>query len=143
MDWLPTMFCETFYIQGEISYPPFHSRVMAMGKNFNVPPGVLRFQTRFGVKLDSAKDSQWFINEVRKVHPKVVIIDPLYKFMTSRGEEHISRTLDTLDQLIEQVQCSVVVITHSRKPKTDYRGQAVDMGAVKFPALCWNNGQTA
>ena len=123
---------KVLYIQSEISRFPFRMRLIPMGRNQTVPPKTIYFVTEFGLKLDREQGLKDLFAAVDKVTPDVLILDPLYKFMTISDESAIQRTLDGLDQLMSQRHITTVIIHHSRKPHLSSNGQVVDMGGAEL-----------
>jgi RecA-family ATPase len=123
---------KVLYIQAEISRFPFRMRLIAMGRNQQVPPQQIFFATEFGLKLDRSQGMADLTAALDKVQPEILVIDPLYKFMTSSDEAAIQHTLDFLDLLIEKKNLTIIVVHHSRKPRASATGQIVDMGGAEI-----------
>ena len=144
--------CKVLYVQGEIAKPAFWGRVTSMLPNFPLvapngagilPMQTLYFASVFGLKLDRGPDGKQLQQDVARVRPKVLILDPLYKFMSSRTEESIQATTDILDYLIGTYNMSVIIVAHSRKPKTDYKGATIDQGGSELAGAlleAWADG---
>ena len=141
-DWLGfrTTQSKVLYVQGEIAKPQFQQRVFSMLANFPlmapgtsptpgiIQPRTLYFSSVFGMKLDTTQDQRQMDQDTGRILPKVLIIDPLYKFMSSRREESIQATTDLCDMLIGKYNLSVIIVAHARKQGTDYRGNPIDTG---------------
>lgn len=123
---------KVLYIQGEISRIPFKGRIVKMGGNYKIPPQQLFFSSQFNMKLDRDSDQQDLEKEIVKRKPTILMIDPAYKFTLTQNEDSISRLLGYLDYLIDAHKICVILIHHSRKPRTNPTGQLIDMGGSEL-----------
>jgi RecA-family ATPase len=120
------------YIQAEIPKLLFRTRVVKMAQNQSVPVGSLAFASEFNLKLDRAEGRQELEQAVKKHKPNILILDPLYKILSGPEETNVVRVLDTLDWMIGKADLTVILIHHSRKPRTNVTGQVVDMGGSEL-----------
>ncbi len=123
---------KVLYVQGEISKIPFKGRLMKMASQYKIPPQHLFLSSEFNMKLDRDSDMKDLEKEIAKRQPKILMIDPAYKFLVTQAEESISKFLSFLDYLITAYHLCVIVIHHSRKPRTNPAGQLIDMGGSEL-----------
>jgi len=120
------------YIQGEIDRGLFKVRVEQMGKGLYIPPKTLFFETRMHWPLNHLGPQKELLGWVQQLSPKVIILDPAYRFLSSQAEESIEGLLNFLDALIYQNGVTIVLIHHSRKPRSSPQGQLIDMGGSEI-----------
>lgn len=123
---------KVLYVQGEISKIPFKGRILKMGSQYRIPAQQLLFASEFNMKLDRDSDMKDLEKEIIKRQPKILMIDPAYKFLVTQAEDSISKFLSFLDYLISTYHICVILIHHSRKPKTNPSGQIIDMGGSEL-----------
>ncbi len=123
---------KVLYVQGEISKIPFKGRVLKMGSQYKIPPQQLLFSSQFNMKLDRDSDMKELEGEIAKRKPNILMIDPAYKFLVTQTEDSISRFLGFLDYLIDAHHMCIILIHHSRKPRTNPTGQLIDMGGSEL-----------
>ncbi len=124
---------KTLYIQAEVPRWMFRKRVVKMGSNITVPPDALYFETNRRMKLDKESGLKDVENNIKRLRPKLLIIDPMYKFTSGPEEQTILRFVDNLDYLIDAYPpLTVVLIHHSRKPRTNLTGSVVDQGGAEL-----------
>jgi len=126
------------YVQGEISQIPFRGRVVQMSRNATLPPNALHFATEFGLKLDrdsgmdELKKGLDSIARRYKAPIEVLMVDPLYKFVSDSSESSIQRMVDNLDILLDRENITLVMVHHSRKAQLTSSGAVVDMGGAEL-----------
>lgn len=129
---IKTQQSRVLYIQSEISRWLFNQRVLKMGMNMSVAPRSYFLSTEFHLKLDKQDGLVELHKVVDKVKPDVLILDPLYKLISSPDELSILRAIDSLDSILERHHCAVVIVHHSRKPKTTATGSPIDLGGAEL-----------
>jgi RecA-family ATPase len=120
------------YVQAEVPRPMFRLRTIKMGSNQTVPNNTLYFMTNSTIKLDRDSGMKDLIRNVEKVNPKVLIIDPIYKFTTGSEESTLLHFVDNMDLLISKYGMTIVLVHHSRKPKMALSGDIVDQGGSEL-----------
>ena len=82
------------------------------------------------IKLDKGFGYTELEKEIIRLHPGVVIIDPIYKVVSGRitDEYDMRQFTDRMDILIDKYHFSLILIHHDRKSQV-YEGQAVNMGS--------------
>jgi RecA-family ATPase len=88
--------------------------------------------TNSTIKLDRDSGMKDLIRNVEKVNPKVLIIDPIYKFTTGSEESTLLHFVDNMDLLISKYGMTIVLVHHSRKPKMALSGDIVDQGGSEL-----------
>lgn len=125
----------TMYLQAELSNFDLQVRLRSMrqqvSQNPNLTPADIIIVTG-SPKLDTKLGREELRGLILKHHPHVIIIDPLYKFVTAGGSvpEFISATQDTIDELINLYHVSFVIVHHTRKPFVDGSGKIIRHGAL-------------
>ena len=135
-DWLgiPTQPAPVLYIQAEIHPSLFRDRML---KTWNM---AYNFQHQFEYntataiptpKLDTVDGMKLFRTALFKYKPRLLIIDPLYRFATL-DMEHLQKVVDNIDRLIYEFNLTVIVVHHPRKTQTDQAGSAVNRGGEEL-----------
>ena len=90
----------------------------------------LHFISEPFLKLDQGWGVTELEKEVQRLHPGLVIVDPLYKVVSGRitDEYDMRKFTDRMDNLIAKYQFSLILIHHDRKDQV-FEGQAVNMGS--------------
>lgn len=133
----------TLLLQTEISHPILHSRIKPMWASIWTPPAVngatpqvqggniippesttgkqVWFWTEAYIKLDTDIGMVKLAEQIEKLQPQVVIIDPLYKVISGKmtDQDAITRLTDNLDLLRAKYHVAVILVTHTRKPPRD------------------------
>jgi RecA-family ATPase len=120
------------YVQSEIPRIPFNVRVLKMGKNYIIPKDTLYFCTTYSTKLDRADGRKYVLDLVAKIKPDTIVFDPFFKLVSTSTEDSIAAVLDFLDELKHKHNLSVIIVTHSRKPKTTITGEIIDSGGAEI-----------
>jgi len=129
--WLnfPTVSKRILYIQAEIPKAAFRSRLMKMGANIQgMPTNAALFSTTFVTKLDKPAGRDELLRAVTQFQPDVTFLDPMYRFMSSSGEDSVIKVLDVADELKSVYRQAVVIALHARKSRINTIGQLVDSG---------------
>ena len=121
----PTSGSKVLYLQLEISYPLFRSRLSKswsfretlVEDKDKVSARNLHFWTQHWLKLDQPQGISIIDHYLEEIHPDVLIIDPLYKVVTGNllTVLDMQKLVDALDILIGKHGCSVILISHTRK----------------------------
>jgi len=120
------------YVQAEVPRPMFRIRTLKMGRNLTVPHGFLNFATQRNLKFDRDSGFDELYKACNKIRPTVLIVDPIYKFTSGSEEPTLLRFVDNMDKLIDDFGLSVVLIHHSRKPRSTAQGAIIDMGGSEL-----------
>ena len=128
----PTLPSIVFYVQMEIPRKAFKKRLGASSlSNSTVVRTNFHTTTVFWLKIDKEDGVAVLEEEVKRLQPDVVIIDPFYKVISGseNSTEDIERVTDQLDLLIEQHHFALIVSAQARKnlivPKS---GAPIDLG---------------
>lgn len=106
---------KVIYIQGEISPYFLEQRIKAMQHNVGlVDPQSLAISTNFKLKIDTQQGIAQIKADVQRSGADVVILDPLYRLLSSQDERSIAIALDTCNELKSDNK-TVIVIHHARK----------------------------
>lgn len=115
---------DVLYVQTEIPEKMLQERAEKMIKNFPACNGtkpighMLYLWTENYLKLDGGMPGYGQLcGHLEKLHPQVVIIDPLYKVMSGNflKVEVAAPFLDSMDALIHKYKVAVVLVAHPRK----------------------------
>lgn len=136
----------TLYVQTEISHPLLHFRIKPMWENLWTPPEVngavpqlvggntipkdtttgkqVWFWTEAYLKLDTPVGIVKLAEQVEKLQPDLVIIDPLYKVISGKmtDQDIITALTDNIDLLRAKYNVAFLLITHTRKSRHDDDG---------------------
>lgn len=115
--------CSVLYVQSEISEPLLHQRMKPMwtnltGRKIEAPLKPMWVATSPFLVLDM----DWGYNELRdtieELRPEVVILDPVYKFMSGSitDPNSVGNFVRSLDKLIADYNCALILLHHTRKP---------------------------
>ena len=123
----------TMYLQSEISEGEFKCRLMPLS-----PSPTMFVETVHGLTLlGSDTDKLW--KRLRVIQPSVLVLDPLYMLMEGdiTNISHITIVNRTIDQIIDEFGCSVVIIHHSRKLTEEQSRDSLlnALGSVAIPAF--------
>uniref|UniRef100_A0A6M3J3Y8 Putative ATPase domain containing protein n=1 Tax=viral metagenome TaxID=1070528 RepID=A0A6M3J3Y8_9ZZZZ len=110
---MPTNKAKVLYLQFELGARVLQERMQNTGRDYsNVYVG-----TTFSMKLDTPMGQGMLIEALAATEPKVLILDPFYKIL--QGDENESQdvqvVIDFLDSMIDQFECSVVIMHHPGK----------------------------
>ena len=136
-DWFgfTTQRCSCWYIQAEIPRAPFKGRVMKMATS-NLAPGSIQggiwFSTAMTVKFDTDKGFKELLSGIQQLRPMIVIIDPLYKFLSGMETAAGQKFQDNIDRIIESFGTTFIIIAHSRKSQVTNSGGVMDLGAQEL-----------
>jgi hypothetical protein len=85
------------------------------------------------IKLDQGFGYQALEAEIYRLHPTVIIIDPLYKVVSGRlsDEWEMRKFTDRVDMLIDKHKVSVIIIHHDRKEQIQ-EGQVMNRGSQEM-----------
>ena len=102
----------TLYLQAEVSHATLRSRII-------YPRAGCFVGTIGSLKLDTSRGAELLCEVLEAVTPKVLILDPLYKFVrygNMNDEEKIQVVLDFIDEwVIEKYGCACVIIHHKNR----------------------------
>lgn len=125
---------KVFYLQAEIADAYFWERTEKMNQHFQLAgtprASNLYLERNLDLRLDTKKGAAYFEDTLRQVKPDVVIVDPLYKFMS--GDDNDQHAVKAVQEVIDEVaivgySAAVVLVHHSRKPAS-YAGQQFNFG---------------
>jgi len=119
--------CRVMYLQGEITKYGFRLRVVKMASNLGkaIPLDALYFDSSFTFKLDRKSDIDRLRKDIARFNPKVLIIDPWYKMLSTEDNRAYDATKDVMDSLIADFGISVIMVHHDTVPKTDVNGKVI------------------
>jgi len=120
------------FTQAEVPRWLFRKRTVAMASNITIPPNMLFFDTRRDLKLDRTTDLKEFEKDIARIAPKVLFLDPMYKYISGPEEPVVLRFADNLDYLIDKYHLTVVLVHHSRKPRATMSGSVIDQGGSEL-----------
>lgn len=127
------------YLQLEIPHALLQRRIRTMSRGKRKMQSEIVFWTEHFMKLDTPLGLQQLEREIQKYLPAVIIIDPIYKVLSGNilDAHSIQVLLDNMDKLIAKYGCSIVLVSHTRKPIKDMdAGWGSDdlLGSVFFSA---------
>lgn len=118
---------KVLYLQLELSAPLFRSRLtktwsfretmMDSELSNSVARKNLHFWTQHWLKIDQPQGVAILDHYLEEIQPDVLIVDPLYKVVTGNllTVLDMQKLVDALDILIGKHECSVILISHTRK----------------------------
>ena len=144
-DWLgfdtPNQGTSVFYLQLEISYQLFRSRLDQSWSHRQRYDPLLRpltLWTQHWLKLDTTQGFNLLDYYLGKHQPDLLIVDPLYKVISGNllNAIDVQHVIDALDKLIGKHNLSVVLISHTRKGMMDMGEWGSDdlIGSIFFSA---------
>jgi len=88
------------------------------------------------IKIDTKEGMSLVAKRLLEVKPDLFIIDPLYKVMTGNilDPNHVRDFLDNLDKLMANHDCSILIISHTRKGVYDEWGSDDLIGSMFLSA---------
>jgi hypothetical protein len=104
-----------------------------------LPDDTMFFETTRAVRLDEPAGLAWLRRRIEAVHPDLVIIDPLAKFMV--GDENSTRDMGrlvaALDTLVEAYGIAIILVHHTGKPRETERsgGERLRGSSALFGAV--------
>ena len=124
------------YLQLEIPNPMLQERIKKMvpiNTNNRAP---FYIWTEPTIKIDTDDGFKRIEQEIIKYHPKVLVIDPIYKIVSGDllSTSHIQKLTDWIDRLINDYQLSIVLVHHTRKGAYEEWGSDDMLGSVIFSA---------
>lgn len=132
----------TLYVQAELNPPVLQTRLGSMlpAVALPLPPDTLYFETTRTLRLDDPAGLARLRGMIEAVHPDLVIVDPLARFMS--GDENSTRDMGrlvaALDTLVEAYGVAILLVHHTGKPRAEgeraggerLRGSSALFGAV-------------
>jgi hypothetical protein len=107
------------YLQAEISPPSLQDRLRKMKNGGPWPEEGWFWQiTKKGLRLNLDRDLKLLSDALSQFQPKVLILDPLYKFhsLDENKAGDMTRLFNNLDRLITDHDLSIVIAHHHGKP---------------------------
>ena len=98
--------------------------------NSNYDRSRLSVATTFGTKVDMKPGWDDLKRLIKDVDPSVLILDPIYKFISTTTPDNIQHFADKMDELIQEFRLSILLIHHTRKPMADNSGQIIRQGVL-------------
>jgi hypothetical protein len=145
---LQTTKCSVLIIQIEIVEAAYHKRIVKYTNYIDNPPNNICFKTETQLKIDTGvglsrldKIIQQAKNNLDPALPLVVIIDPLYRCLSSNvsDAQDASRAQDNLIQMSSKHSCAIVLVHHTRLTQVCDSGP-VNLGAEELMGSSyWNN----
>jgi len=125
-----TVESRVLYIQMEMPYLTFVQRLRDSSLS-NLPQVQENFYTltKFWLKLDKDEGIKELEEEVMRLEPAVIIIDPAYKALSGgETEEDLNRLFDRFDVLMEKYKFSSILTFQGRKTQVLPTGEKRDFG---------------
>jgi len=109
------------FLQFEIAEPRFRQRVNGVARALKIPPDndlALHLITLNSLRLDAGEGVREFKKLVRATRAEIVFLDPMAKLHTGDENEQadMQQLLNTLDDCIEELGISVILVHHISKP---------------------------
>jgi RecA-family ATPase len=125
------------HLQLEIAHPLLHKRVVPMARE-TTPKKDVYFWTEHYMKLDDSVGFNQLHEQLEKIRPNVLVIDPVYKIIKGNPlDAHAVQLLfDNLDKLIAEYNLAILLISHTRKGAYDDPLSGSDdlLGSVLYSA---------
>ena len=129
------------YLQLELPHARLQKRVIAMSNGQRWTKEPIVFWTEHFLKLDTPLGMAKLDSHLNRWRPRLLIIDPVYKVLSGDilDAHSIQVLLDNMDKVIEKYMCSIILVSHTRKPIKDMDnggGRSSDdlLGSVFFSA---------
>ena len=117
---------KVLYIQAEISPQQLEVRLRKMRQNVPpVDPRTLATLTNFKLKIDTPQGRTDLFKYIGEAKAEVIILDPLYRLISSQEEKSIQAAIDVCDEL-KEAKKTIVVVHHARKAVRAQDG--IDLG---------------
>jgi len=123
------------YLQLELPGAMLQQRIKKMVV-VSDPHEPLHVWTEPTIKIDLDDGYKRIKEMVAKYHPKVLVIDPIYKIMSGDmlDTRHVQNLVDMIDKLIEEEKVSIMLVHHTRKGVFEESGSDDMLGSVIFSA---------
>jgi hypothetical protein len=126
---MPTTQGRVLYLQFEMGLEILQSRMKETGQDYDN----VFVDTSFSMKLDKDSEQKYLKAAMLAIRPDVLILDPLRPVIS--GDENEAKDMgilvDFLDEIIEEFNCSILVIHHAGKDiQRGSRGSSVFEGWV-------------
>jgi len=117
-------------LQSEIPKAQYQKRASKYVAGNNINTDSLWIASEPYIKIDKGFGYTDLERDILRIHPLLVIIDPLYKVVSGRitDEYDMRQFTDRMDVLINKYHFSLILIHHDRKEQV-FEGQAVNMGS--------------
>ena len=123
-------------IQTEIPKALYRERVIKYTMHHKVVNmNGIYFVTDLGLRLDSPWGQSAMEDILKKIEPRVCIIDPIYKAMGGdiSNSVDVQHTIDTIDTLMNRYKSACILVAHENKGTIDVAtGQKYNRGANKI-----------
>lgn len=131
-------------IQTEIPKALYRERIIKYITHHKVENVLgIHFVTDLGLRLDSGFGVSAMEEVLKKVEPRVCIIDPVYKSMGGdiSNSVDVQHTIDNIDLLMSRYKCACILIAHENKGLVDLStGTKINRGANKIMGSSyWQN----
>lgn len=74
-----------------------------------------------------------FRSYCRRVRPKLIVIDPLYRVVPAlRDDRAVIHVTARLNEIVEEIECGLLVLHHKHRPRTDVFGVQIDEGVEAY-----------
>lgn len=128
------------YIDEENGAPMLYKRLQQLkaGYFYRDDPENLHLVINGGLKLDNQEDAGVFLEVIRKLRPRLVIMDSMVRFL--EGEENESTNVrlvfETAKLIREEIGCTVIVLHHITKSSAGGKPDMFSLrGSGDFAAL--------
>jgi len=117
-------------VQLEIPKAAFRARIQKYTGAHDLYPDNIHFACQHYLKLDRDSGKATLDRVIGGIKPDVVIIDPVYKILSGNISDSydMMKLLDNFDDLMDRHNFSLILVTHTRKPKVDEEGDPIDRG---------------
>lgn len=119
-----------YLLQVEVPQTQLRERVIKYALGNQTTSDMVWLCTEHYIKLDKGFGQSELEKELDRTHPKVLIIDPIYKVVSGRmtDEYDMRQFMDRVDILMGKYKFALILIHHDRKHQL-FEGQVIDMGA--------------
>jgi RecA-family ATPase len=110
------------YLEMELGQDGLQTRLRGLVGEEDASPLDIFVKTRdTAMRLDTPEGEEFIKREVAEGKPDVLIIDPLAKFhvQDENSAQEMSYVIRKIDHLVEDFNCSVIVVHHLKKPNTE------------------------
>jgi len=121
----------TLMLQVEIPKVQYRNRVHKYAQGNNITKlDNLHFLTESYIKLDKGFGCSSLEQEIVRLKPGVVIVDPLFEVVSGRltDEFDMRQFTDRMNMLMNKHHFALIIIHHDRKPQI-FEGQSVNLGS--------------
>lgn len=125
------------YLQAEIGDDQFWERTVSMDSHYrlNGTPAAqnLWLERQLDLKLNTPQGLHKFRGSLDTAKPEIVVIDPLYKFMTGTDtdQDSLKALFDRLDRIVVVERGAALVLVHHSRKAPQYGGSQFNFGKAE------------